>query len=122
MALKAAVPNVFVTDLRAALEYYTGALGFRVLFEWGAPPFYAHVARDEATLALRCLDQPVLDHAAGEDLLSAFIEVTDVDALFATMQSAGAVMHQGLRDEPWGMRSFIARDPNGNLICFAGHS
>ena len=60
-----------------------------------------------------------LDHAAGEDLLSAFIEVTCVDVLFATMQSAFIVVQQAPRDEPWGMRSVIVSDADGNLICFA---
>lgn len=27
--LKQAIPNVFVKDIATALEYYTGALGFR---------------------------------------------------------------------------------------------
>ncbi len=119
--MKPAIPNLFVTDLAAALAYYTGPLGFTALFSYGDPPFYAHVARGEAVLALRHTDRYPLDHAAGEDLLSAFIEVSGVDALFAAMQSAGAVVHQALRDEPWGMRSFIVRDPAGNLVLFAAN-
>jgi catechol 2,3-dioxygenase-like lactoylglutathione lyase family enzyme len=46
--LKQAIPNVFVKDFPTALEYYTGALGFRALFAYGDVPFYAHVARDDA--------------------------------------------------------------------------
>lgn len=42
-----------------------------------------------------------------------------MDALFESMQSAGAMIFQGLRDEPWGMRSFIVRDADANLVCFA---
>jgi len=51
--LKPAIPNVFVRDFAAALACYTGPLGFRPLFIYGDTPFYAHVARDEAILALR---------------------------------------------------------------------
>ena len=121
MTLKPAVPNVFVTDYAAAMAYYTGPLGFEVLFEYGSPPFYAHVTRDEAVLAIRHTDVYPIDHAVAADLLSAFIGVTDVDGLFAAMQSAGAMMHQAPRDEPWGMRSFIVRDPSGNLVLFAAN-
>ena len=74
--LKQAIPNVFVKDFEAALAYYTGPLGFHPLFVYGEIPFYAHVARDEAILAIRRVAGPVLDHTAGEDLLSAFIEVS----------------------------------------------
>ena len=118
--LKQAIPNVFVTDFPAALAYYTGPLGFKPLFVYGDVPFYAHVARDAAILAIRHVDRPVIDHTAGEALLSAFIEVSDVDALHASLHDAGARIRQAPRDEPWGMRSLIVSDPDGNLLCFAG--
>jgi catechol 2,3-dioxygenase-like lactoylglutathione lyase family enzyme len=117
--LKPAIPNVFVKDFQAALAYYTGPLGFHSLFVFGDVPFYAHVARDEAILAIRLVDRPVIDHTAGEDLLSAFIEVSDVDALYQQLQTAGAHIWQAPRDEPWAMRSLIVRDLDDNLICFA---
>lgn len=116
---KAAIPNVFVKDLPAALAYYTGPLGFRTLFVYGDVPFYAQIARDHAILALRHVTRPVIDHSAGEALLSAFIEVEDVDALEASLRVAGAHIWQAARDEPWAMRSLIIDDPDGNLICFA---
>jgi uncharacterized glyoxalase superfamily protein PhnB len=119
--LKQAIPNVFVKDFQAALAYYTGPLGFQSLFIYGEIPFYAHVARDEAVLALRHVTKPVIDHKAGEALLSAFIEVTDVNALYASLQAAGAQIWQAPRDEPWAMRSLIVSDPDDNLICFASN-
>jgi uncharacterized glyoxalase superfamily protein PhnB len=33
---------------------------------------------------------------------------------------AGATLHQLLRTAPWGPRTFIVADPDGNLLCFAG--
>ena len=119
--LKQAIPNVFVKDFKAALAYYTGPLGFRPLFVYGDTPFYAHVARDEAILAIRHVSRPVIDHAAGEDLLSAFIEVSDVNALHKSLQATGAHIRQAPRDEPWAMRSIIVNDLDGNLICFAAN-
>ena len=119
--LKQAIPNVFVKDFPGALAYYTGQLGFHPLFVYGEIPFYAHLARDEAILALRHVTRPVIDHTAGEALLSAFIEVADVNALLAELQAAGAQIWQAPRDEPWAMRSLIVNDPDGNLICFASN-
>jgi catechol 2,3-dioxygenase-like lactoylglutathione lyase family enzyme len=119
--LKQAIPNVFVKDFPAALAYYTGPLGFRSLFVYGNPPFYAHVARDAAILAIRHVTKPVIDHTAGEALLSAFIEVADVNALHDSLQAAGVEIWQAPRDEPWAMRSLIVTDPDGNLICFASN-
>ena len=118
---KQAIPHVFVKDFSASLAYYTGALGFHPLFVYGETPFYAHVARDEAILAIRHVTKPVIDHTAGEALLSAFIEVLDVNALHQELQSAGARIWQAPRDEPWAMRSLIVSDPDDNLICFASN-
>ncbi|MEA2771845.1 MAG: hypothetical protein QOD93_4807, partial [Acetobacteraceae bacterium] len=98
--LKQAIPNVFVKDFPAALAYYTGPLGFRPLFVYGEIPFYAHMARDDAILALRQVTKPVIDHTAGEALLSAFVEVSDVNALHDSLQAAGAHIWQAPRDEP----------------------
>ena len=117
--LHPAVPQVFVRDFPAALAYYTGPLGFRPLFLYGDPAFYAHIARDQAILALRHVTRPVIDHTAGEALLSAFIEVDDADTLHAALQAAGARIWQPPRNEPWAMRSVIVADPDGNLVCFA---
>jgi catechol 2,3-dioxygenase-like lactoylglutathione lyase family enzyme len=118
---KQAVPNIFVKDFQAALAYYTGPLGFRSLFVFGEPPFYAHVARDEAILAIRCVSKPVIDRSAGDDLLSAFVEVSDVNIVHDALQAAGAHIRQPPRDEPWGMRSVIVSDLDGNLICLASN-
>src|SRR5258708_3024354 len=96
-----------------------GRSGSECLFTSGDAPFYAHVARDEAILAIRHVSKPVIDHSAGEDLLSAFVEVSDVNALHDSLQAAGAHIWQAPRDEPWAMRSLIVSDPDGNLICFA---
>lgn len=119
--LRPAIPNMFVKDFSAALDYYTGPLGFRPLFVYGDVPFYAHVVRDEAILAIRHVTRPVIDHSAGEALLSAFIKVDDVDALEASLRAAGGQIWQTARDEPWAMRSVIVNDLDGNLICFAAN-
>jgi uncharacterized glyoxalase superfamily protein PhnB len=53
-------------------------------------------------------------------LLAASITLDDAKPLFLEFQVAGAPFHQALKTEPWGARMFIVRDPDGNLILFAG--
>ncbi|HLH87852.1 MAG TPA: VOC family protein [Xanthobacteraceae bacterium] len=117
--------QLFVADIRAACDYYAERLGFSVVFVYGDPPFYGEVKRDCARLTLRCLAESPIDPALREreSLLSATIEVDTADEikqLFLTFQSAGVDFHQALKHEPWGARDFIVRDPDGNLILFAG--
>ncbi len=118
-----AEPQLFVADIRRSCDFFVGKLGFRIAFTYGEPPFYAQVFRDGARLNLRCVDVPVFD--AGfrervEDALSASITVDDAKPLYLEFQTAGVDFHQVLRSEPWGARTFIIRDPDGNLILFTG--
>jgi hypothetical protein len=57
---------------------------------------------------------------ADVDLLAASISVDDVQALHSEFQAAHIAFHQALRTEDWGARTFIVRDPDGNLLLFAG--
>lgn len=117
--------QLFVNDIKASCEFFTGKLGFRVDFVYGDPPFYGHVIRDNAQLALRLVCEPVFvgDIRQREHLLSASITVDtsdEIKRLFLDFQAAGVSFHQPLRKEPWGARNFIVLDPDGNLILFAG--
>ncbi len=94
-----------------------------VAFTYGEPPFYAQIRRDAARLNLRWVQRPVFAPGFRErevDVLSATIAVDDPKALFLELQAAGAPFHQTLRTEPWGARTSIIRDPDGNLVAFAG--
>ena len=55
-------------------------------------------------------------------MLAASISVDDVQALYSEFQAAHAAFHQDLRTEEWGARTFIVRDPDGNLLLFAGRA
>ena len=89
---------------------------------YGEPPFYGQVFRDGARLDLRHSSKPPIDLELREreQLLSASITVDDVKPLFLEFQAAGVEFHQALKTEPWGARTFIVRDPDGNLVLFAG--
>jgi catechol 2,3-dioxygenase-like lactoylglutathione lyase family enzyme len=113
---------LFTADLEAACAFYAGKLGFVIDFAYGEPPFYGQVSRDAARLNLRHVDRPVFDQGLREreDLLSAAITVDNVEQLYQEFQLAGVAFHQALRKEPWGAETFIVKDPDGNLVLFAG--
>ena len=90
---------------------------------YGEPAFYAQVFRDGGRVNLRQVGGPVFDSGFRDrevDALSAILTLDDADLLFAEFEAAGAPFHQTVRTEPWGARTFIVRDPDGNLIAFAG--
>ena len=120
--LNHAIPFIFVADIPAACDFYRVKLGFEVALVYGQPPFYAEVSRDGVRLALRHVDEPVVNAALRrkEALLSASIVVSDAKPLFLEFQAAGVSFFQTLRTEPWGGRTFIVEDPDGNLVAFGG--
>lgn len=123
--LGAAEPQLFVADFEAACAYFTDTLGFEVVFTYGEPPFYGQVRRGAAALNLRLVSRPVWvdDVRDRDELLAASIAVAsaaEIRALFAEFQAAGVEFFRPLKQEPWGARTFIVRDPDGNLLLFAG--
>ena len=117
--------QLFVADIRASCAFYTEKLGFAVAFVYGDPPFYGQVTRDHARLNLRVVGEAVFvgDVRERESLLSASFTVAgtaEIKELFVSYQAAGVRFHQRLKKEPWGARTFVVADPDGNLILFAG--
>jgi uncharacterized glyoxalase superfamily protein PhnB len=117
--------QLFVANFKSSCDFYTNKLGFAVKFVYGDPPYYGQVIRDHARLNLRLVCEPVFagDIREREHLLSATITVAtanEIKQLFLSYQAAGVSFHQALKKEPWGARTFIVMDPDGNLILFAG--
>lgn len=124
-AIVGAEPQLFVTDIKRSCEFFREKLGFSLVFSYGKPPYYAQVGRDAARLNLRCIERPVIESTVRdrEELLSVSMTVATADEiklLFLEFQSAGVAFHQGLKKQPWGARNFVVKDPDGNLLLFAG--
>jgi catechol 2,3-dioxygenase-like lactoylglutathione lyase family enzyme len=116
--ISAIAAQLFVADIKASCDFFTQKLGFSIVFTYGEPPFYAQVKRDRALLNLKCVDCPVIDPALRdrESLLSADLGVDTREEI----EQAGITFFQTLRKEPWGAETFIVKDPDGNLLLFAG--
>ena len=117
--------QLFVANIQRSCDFYTNKLGFAVEFIYGDPPYYAQVRRDNARLNLRMVGEAVFagDVREREHLLSASITVASADEvrqLFLSYQAAEVRFSQTLKKEPWGARTFVVIDPDGNLILFAG--
>jgi uncharacterized glyoxalase superfamily protein PhnB len=123
--ITAAEPQLFVADIGTTIDFFVSQLGFVIAFTYGEPPFYAQVERDGARINLRCVERPVIDanRRDREELLAASLTVAtaaEIKTLFLEFQAAGAPFFQTLKRQPWGARNFIVKDPDGNLLLFAG--
>jgi uncharacterized glyoxalase superfamily protein PhnB len=120
-----AEPQLFVTDIERSCKFFREKLGFTVEVSYGKPPYYAQVRRNAARLNLRCVERTVIERTVREreELLSASMTVAtaeEIKLLFLEFQSAGVTFQQTLKKQPWGAKNFIVKDPDGNLLLFAG--
>ncbi len=120
-----AEPQLFVTDIKRSCEFFQQKLGFSLVFSYGDAPHYAQVCRDAARLSLRRVEGPIIESTVRdrEGLLSVSMTVAtaaEIKLLFLEFQSAGVTFYQSLKKQPWGAKNFIIKDPDGNLLLFAG--
>jgi catechol 2,3-dioxygenase-like lactoylglutathione lyase family enzyme len=123
--ITAVAAELFVSDIQKSCDFFTQKLGFTVVYTYGEPPFYGQVKRDAARLNLKHMDRPVIDPELREreQLLSADMVVDtadEIEHLYLEFQKAGVDFQQTLMRQPWGAKNFVVRDPDGNLLLFAG--
>ena len=110
-------PVVRVSDLGQSIAYYRDSLKFTVAFEWadgeGEPVRYAVLEYGKAGIHLTQSDQP-----GGT---TAYCFVDGIDAYHALVKTAGANITEDIKDQPWRMREFETRDPDGNVLLFGEH-
>ncbi|WFU70645.1 VOC family protein [Bradyrhizobium sp. CB2312] len=103
-----------VSDIAASLAYYRDVLGFEVTFEYGQPPSYACLCRDEVGLHL--LAAAATKRLPGHGGLCVFVR--DVDEIYAEVSRRGARLLNRPEDRDYGMRDFDVVDADGNQITF----
>jgi catechol 2,3-dioxygenase-like lactoylglutathione lyase family enzyme len=101
------VPNIASDKLDDSRDSYAGLLGFQVAMDLGwiltlvspsNPTAQLSVVRQDATA-------PVIPQLT--------VEVADVEAIHAQAVRRGLELEYPLTDEPWGVRRFFVKDPNG---------
>ena len=105
---------LYVADVRLALEFYEGKLGFKPV-EAGLPD-YARVLAPEgdATIGLhRISSQPKPPWNEGVRL---YLELEDLDRVCRDLAAQGVAFEQMPEDMPWGWRHAYLKDPDGHLL------
>ena len=104
-------PELPVSNLREAVEYYERQLGFHIAMEMPSGD-YAIVERDG--VAIHLFEDAAGSHSPG----GMHIFTPDLDELHAELLQRGAGMTQAIERKPWGNREFRVKDPSGNGIKF----
>jgi catechol 2,3-dioxygenase-like lactoylglutathione lyase family enzyme len=111
------VITLFVEDLAASREFYTGVFGLEVIYEDDAS---AVVKMSNLIINLLrvtnapTLIEPVPVAAPGGSRALLTIEVDDANAACAELEAHGVKLLNGPIDRPWGRRTAAFADPAGN--------
>lgn len=118
--MQLAATRIITDDVDALAAFYERATGI------GATrlhPLFAELRTPQGTLAFASsstvplLGDGAAEPAANRSVLLDFL-VEDVDATYAALRDVVEVFVNEPTDMPWGNRSLLVRDPDGNLVNF----
>jgi predicted enzyme related to lactoylglutathione lyase len=116
MTVRRIVPNLFEDDPAAARAFWTDVFDLDVAMDMG------WIATLVSPLE-RAAQVSVFERGSGEDPKPfVSVEVVDVDAAHARVLELGYEVVYPLRDEDWGVRRFMVRDPAGRVVNVLSHS
>ncbi len=111
MTIRRAIPLLPASDLSGAREFYSGFLGFEVAMD--EPGFMQFRSPTHPSV------QIIVGNERGGGQADVTVDVEDVDALHAEAVRLGLEIVYPLTDEPWGIRRFFVRAPNGSVVNVA---
>lgn len=112
-------PVLMVEDVAEVSAFYQAHFGFRTLFD---SDWYVHlqsIGDTSVNLAvLDCHHDTIPDQSRDSKAAGMLLnfEVPDAAAVYADLSAKGLPILLPLRDEAFGQRHFITRDPAGVLI------
>lgn len=116
MSVRRIVPNVFDTDRAATRAFYTDVFELDVAMDMGWIATLTSSSQPNAQIS-------IFEHDAepGRDPFIS-IEVDDVDTVHARAVRLGHDVVYDLRNEDWGVRRFMLRDPAGRVVNVLSHA
>ena len=113
-------PYFPVPDVAGIDDHYRNVLGFRREYAGGDPPIFAIYSRGGTAIMFRRVEDPTLicPNEQQGGTWDVFSWVDDVERLFGELRDKGAVVVYPPMVQPYGMKEFAVRDPNGYVLGF----
>lgn len=105
--------GIAVSDIDAAVDFYTTKLGFKLAFTWGDPPTFAGVNLGHVQIFLE-KGTPSVEGC------SAYFLVGDADELYEFHRANGVAIAEPPGDREYGIRDYVVRDLYSHYLSF-GH-
>ncbi len=111
-----ASPIFATSDIAATLKFYKEVLAFDSVWTWGEPPTFGGASKGPVSFLFN-LQPDLAQKVAGHEH---WINVKDLDELYAVHLRRGAKIVCEIGDRPWGFREYVVEDPSGYHLRFAG--
>ncbi len=118
MSVKRIVTNIYSAEPARARVFYEEVLGLKMAMDMGWIVTFVSESPHPAMPQLSVASEG----GSGTELPDISIEVDDVDAVLAKAIAGGFDILYGPVDEPWGVRRFYVRDPDGKVVNILSHS
>ncbi len=106
-----------VRNLKESTQFYIDVLGFRRDFGDGSDG-WSFLSRDNFQVMLgECPDEKPASEL-GDHSYFVYLTVEGLDQLHKELSARGAEVISGPENEPWGLREFSIRTPDGHRIRF----
>jgi catechol 2,3-dioxygenase-like lactoylglutathione lyase family enzyme len=109
-----AVPNIRSERPAETRDFFVDLLGFEVAMDLGWVVTVASPDNPSAQVTIIGNDDPAAPGIS--------VGVPDVDAVHARAQEQGLEIVYSPRDEEWGVRRFMLREPSGTVINVVSHA
>lgn len=118
-------PVLPVADAARAARYFCDVLGFELDFIAGEPPSYARVKHVPAAgqgeaVYLRLWQVNVREARPWRGEIVIHVG-NDIDGLYAAYVKRGVDILEAPTSQPWGLREFALREPDGHVLRFCGY-
>ena len=113
MSVSRAVPNIKSDRPAETRDFFTDLLGLEVAMDIGWVVTVTSPTNSSAQVNIISNGDPAAPGIS--------VDVADVDAVHARAVEMGFEIAYSLRDEEWGVRRFMLREPSGTLVNVVSH-
>ena len=117
-SIRRIVPNIYSNNMEKSKMFYTEFLEMKLAMDMGW--MMTFVSKENSTAQISIFDnksKKSLDNSA----IFLSVEVADVNQMYRKAQKQNLEITYPIVDEPWEVRRFFVKDPNGVTLNILSH-
>ena len=119
MKIKRIIPNIASRKMEESKDFYKNFLGLNLVMDMEWILTFASASNPTAQISIVKSNELMIPN----DQVTLSFEVSDIDTLYKKAKDLNYEITYSITNEPWGVRRFFVKDPNGiiiNMMCHIG--